>query len=123
MTGFNFKAGGKLAATGASVAFGSSWSESGTSGSKKGKKKKKSSPTAEAQTDRMFRSTFKDALDRSVEPAMFNANTINFNFSLGEFFNRLTDPVFFYRVDISELLYNNLSWANNKSTYLGLPFQ
>jgi len=41
----------------------------------------------------MFKSTFKDVLDKSVEPAMFNANTIDFNYSLGEFFNRLTDPV------------------------------
>jgi len=80
-------------------------------------------PEQDAHTERMFKSTFKDSLDRSVEPAMFNANTIDFNYSLGEFFNRLTDPIWFYRVDISELLYNNLCWANNKSPILNLPYQ
>ncbi|CAG8752082.1 1176_t:CDS:2, partial [Racocetra fulgida] len=60
----------------------------------------------EAQTDRMFKSTFRQFLDKSIEPSMFNANTIDFHYSLGEFFNRMTDPILFYRVEHSELLAN-----------------
>src|SRR5207248_2813700 len=58
----------------------------------------------EAQTERMFKSTYRNFLDKGVEPSMFNANTIDHHYSLGEFFNRLTDPIFFYRVEYSELL-------------------
>jgi len=71
----------------------------------------------------MFKSTFKDTLDKSIEPAMFNANTIDFHYSFGEFLNRYTNPLFYYRVEISERLYNNLTWANNKSPIVYLPFQ
>ncbi|CAG8822847.1 17161_t:CDS:2, partial [Racocetra fulgida] len=53
----------------------------------------------EAQTERMFKSTFRQFLDKSIEPSMFNANTIDHHYSLGEFFNRLTEPIFFYRVE------------------------
>jgi hypothetical protein len=62
----------------------------------------------EAQTERMFKNTFRNFNDKSVEPSQFNSNTIDFHYSLGEFFNRLTDPIFFYRVEVSELLYNRL---------------
>jgi hypothetical protein len=56
---------------------------------------------------------------------MFNANTIDFHYSLGEFFNRLTTPVFFFRIEYSELLYNRLGWANNKqkTAISNLPIQ
>ncbi|CAG8605231.1 22479_t:CDS:1, partial [Racocetra persica] len=63
----------------------------------------------EAQTERMFKSTFRNFLDKSIEPSMFNANTIDFHYSLGEFFNRMTDPILFYRVEHSELLANRLN--------------
>ncbi|CAJ0898787.1 12959_t:CDS:2 [Entrophospora sp. SA101] len=64
-----------------------------------GKSEANEDPKAEqeAQTERMFKNTFRNFHDKSVEPAMFNANTIDFNYSLGEFYNRLTNPVFFYR--------------------------
>ncbi|CAI2188674.1 1511_t:CDS:2 [Funneliformis geosporum] len=52
----------------------------------------------EQQTERMFKSTFRDFQGKTIEPAIFNSNTIDFNYSLGEFFNRLTNPIFFYRV-------------------------
>src|SRR5437868_4501951 len=63
----------------------------------------------EAQTERMFKSTFRNFLDKSIEPSQFNANTIDFHYSLGEFFNRMTEPIFFYRVEHSELLANRLN--------------
>jgi hypothetical protein len=63
----------------------------------------------EAQTDRIFKSTHRNNLDKSIEPSQFNANTIDFHYSLGEFFNRLTDPIFFVRIEHSELLYNRLN--------------
>ncbi|CAJ0636996.1 1076_t:CDS:2 [Entrophospora sp. SA101] len=69
-----------------------------------GKSEANEDPKAEqeAQTERMFKNTFRNFHDKSVEPAMFNANTIDFNYSLGEFYNRLTNPVFFYRCEIIE---------------------
>jgi len=67
---------------------------------------------------------WKKDLDKGVEPSAFTSDTINFNYSLGEFFNRLTSPVFFYRTYISQLLYNKLEkWCNGKSEILGLPLQ
>lgn len=71
----------------------------------------------------MFKSTLKDTLGKTIEPVSFNSNTIDFNYSLGEFFNRLTSPIFFYRIHVSELLYNRLNWNNNKSKILNLPIQ
>lgn len=106
-----------------SFGMGMSWDTSSADQAGKMEFKEDPSPEQDAHTERMFKSTSKDKKDKSVEPAMFNANTIDFNYSLGEFFNRLTDPIWFYRVDISELLYNNLCWANNKSPILNLPYQ
>jgi len=102
---------------------GMSWNTKSADQAGKMETKEDPKPEQEAQTERMFKSTYKDNLDKSTEPAMFNASTIDFNYGLGEFFNRLTDPIWFYRVDISELLYNNLCWANNKSPVLNLPHQ
>jgi len=102
---------------------GMSWNTKSADQAGKMETKEDPKPEQEAQTERMFKSTYKDNLDKSIEPAMFNASTIDFNYGLGEFFNRLTDPIWFYRVDISELLYNNLCWANNKSPVLNLPYQ
>jgi len=62
----------------------------------------------DAQTDRMFKSTLFDPLSKSVEPAMFRSDTVDFHYSLNEFFTRLIEPLFFYRIHISELLFNNL---------------
>jgi len=69
----------------------------------------------------MFKSTLKDPLGKTIEPVNFNSNTIDFNYSLGEFFNRLTSPIFFYRIHVSELLYNRLKWSNNKQKIINLP--
>lgn len=55
--------------------------------------------------------------------SMFNSNTIDFNYSLGEFFTRLTNPLLMYRIVISELLFNRLTWANNRQKMLNLPVQ
>ncbi|CAG8595789.1 11077_t:CDS:2, partial [Ambispora leptoticha] len=81
-------------------------------GEEAGKIKSGDDPQAEqeAQTERMFKNTFRNFNDKSIEPSMFNANTIDFHYSLGEFFNRLTDPIFFYRVEISE------NWDLNPTT-------
>ncbi|CAG8840528.1 10817_t:CDS:2, partial [Racocetra persica] len=38
----------------------------------------------EAQTDRIFKSTYRNFLDKSIEPSQFNANTIDFHYSLGD---------------------------------------
>ncbi len=122
MKGFNFKIEGGILGSGGGFGMGMNWDSSSSDQAGKSDFKQDPSPEQEAHTERMFKSTFKDVLDKSVEPAMFNANTIDFNYSLGEFFNRLTDPVWFYRVEISELLHNRLNWANNKSPLIGLPF-
>lgn len=122
MKGFDTKVSVKLVATGGGYANGMSWNSPEQEG---GLIQSGDDPSPEqgAQTERLFKSTSKDKKDKSVEPAMFSSDTMDFHYSLGEFFNRLTDPIWFYRVDISELLYNNLCWANNKSPILNLPYQ
>ena len=47
----------------------------------------------EEQGERTFKSTLFDSLNKTIEPSMFHANTIDFHYSLGEFFCRLTDPI------------------------------
>ncbi|CAG8721690.1 21578_t:CDS:2, partial [Racocetra persica] len=74
------------------------------------KQNKDPSPEQEAHTERMFKSTFKDVLDKSVEPAMFNANTIDFHYSFGEFLNRYTTPLFYYRCEIRARNLNPKTW-------------
>ena len=56
--------------------------------------KKKDKPKDKKNNEKIFEK-FKKDLDKSIDPSLFNTETINFNYSLGEFFNRLTDPVFF----------------------------
>ncbi|WNE40731.1 MAG: hypothetical protein mread185_000188 [Mycoplasmataceae bacterium] len=78
----------------------------------------------EAKKNEKIFDKFKSDLNKTVDPSVFNTGTIDFNYSLGEFFNRLTDPVFFYRMYISQLLYTKLEkWCNSKSEILGLPLQ
>ena len=86
------------------------------------KKAKKAAAKQQAQIDKTIKDGYKETLNRTIEPAMYNANTRDFNYSIGEFYNRFSNPVFTIRMNISELLYNNLTWANNKSTTLSLPF-
>ena len=50
-------------------------------------------PDAEQQGERTFKSTLFDSLNKSIEPAMMAGNTIDFHYSLAEFFCRLTDPI------------------------------
>src|SRR4051812_20395431 len=108
MRGFDIKISGKFLGSGASFGHGASWSDNSEEASKI-KQGDDPSPEQEANTERKFKSTYRDHHDKSVEPAMFNANTIDFHYSLGELFNRLTDPIFFYRTEISELLFNRLN--------------
>ncbi|CAI2196374.1 1191_t:CDS:2, partial [Funneliformis geosporum] len=57
-------------------------------------------PVKDFQTDRMFKSTLFDPLNKSIEPSMFRSDTIDFHYSLNEFYTRLTEPLFFYRIHI-----------------------
>ncbi|CAI2197370.1 3818_t:CDS:2, partial [Funneliformis geosporum] len=77
----------------------------------------KESPTKDAQTERMFKSTLFDAFNKSIEPAMFHGNTIDFHYTLHEFFTRLIEPLFFYRIHVSELLFNNLDTFEAEEHY------
>jgi hypothetical protein len=107
--------------------FGTSWNNEDSSSKevKKATKKKKKESEQEkvAKNNQKMFDKFKNDLDKSVDPSLFNSGTINFNYSLGEFFNRLTSPIFFYRTYISELLYNNLEWNNNKQSILNLDLR
>ena len=80
-------------------------------------------PQQEQQGERTFKSTLFDTFNKSIEPSQMAGNTIDFHYSLVEFFCRLTDPIWFYRIELSELLYNNLKWCNNKSKILYLPLE
>ncbi|RIB03650.1 hypothetical protein C2G38_2224436 [Gigaspora rosea] len=76
----------------------------------------------EQQTERMFKSTLKDTLGKSVEPVLFNSNTIDFNYSLGEFFNHLTKPIFFYRIHANYYLTNGVLKNPNLAYEQGINY-
>jgi hypothetical protein len=67
-------------------------------------KKDKNKPNKKANEEKKIVEKFDKLAD-----SMFNSNTIDFNYSLGEFFTRLTSPILVYRIIISELLYNRLN--------------
>ena len=50
-------------------------------------------PNQEQQGERTFKSTLFDTLNKSIEPSQMAGNTIDFHYSLAEFFCRLTDPL------------------------------
>ena len=55
--------------------------------------KSATAPEQEQQGERTFKSTLFDTLNKSIEPAQMAGNTIDFHYSLMEFFCRLTDPL------------------------------
>ncbi|KLL02863.1 MAG: hypothetical protein MRECE_40c002 [Mycoplasmataceae bacterium CE_OT135] len=68
----------------------------------------------EKQTERRYKSTIK-ALEKTVEPAIFFSNTVDFNYDFWEFANRCIKNPFEIRFEHSDMLYNNLVNSNDKS--------
>lgn len=80
MRGFNFKIEGGFLGIGGGFGMGLNWDSSAADQAGKSEFKEDPSPEQEANTERKFKSTYRDYSDRSVEPAMFNANSIDFNY-------------------------------------------
>ncbi|MCE8163260.1 MAG: hypothetical protein I3274_03520 [Candidatus Moeniiplasma glomeromycotorum] len=80
----------------------------------------------EQQTERLFKSTITDALDKTIEPSIFYTNSVQFPYNLFDFFIRYFTPIWEARVHISKNLYNNLVHNNNENPItfpLNITFQ
>ena len=80
----------------------------------------------EQQTERLFKSTYADMIDKTIEPTIFYSNSVQFPYNLFDFFLRSFTPHWETRVHISKTLYNNLIHNNNENpiTYpLNITFE
>src|SRR6185437_2285105 len=80
----------------------------------------------EQHTERLFKSTYADMEDKTVEASILYSNTITFPYNLFDYWLRNEKDPFFCRIYYSNNLYNNLVHNNNENpiTYpLNITFE
>src|SRR3954453_15939029 len=77
--------------------------------------KEKMGRIQEQQTERLFKSTITDILDKTIEPSIFYSNSIQFPYNLFDFFIRAFQPYYEARIHVSQNLYGNLTHNNNEN--------
>ncbi|CFW92987.1 protein of unknown function [endosymbiont DhMRE of Dentiscutata heterogama] len=105
---------------------GASWKEDttnefikkiGSNNQKKGKFEKKAARDKKAAE----KAAESSKLVNNADPDA--SSSIDYHYSFTDLFHHLTKESLFYRIYISETLYNNLKWANNKEGEVNLPIE
>src|SRR5437763_15774217 len=88
--------------------------------------KERTGKVQKQHTERMFKSTYAEILNNSIEPSIFYSNTLTFPYNLFDYWLRNEKDPFFVRIYYSNNLLNNLIHNNNENpiTYpLNITFE